>query len=165
MMLEQQQRPIRRCLGKRSFEESQPLVAQEAGMGWGPFVKRVERNDGGSFEYAHRLDETVPIVIGVSKGHSKWRAFVMVAEHEKHRSDDDPQRVCETFVRFDLAPMCKIAGDDHEFRIGVIAVDGFDRRAKPGARIERKQPLPERNEMRVRENNEFHGAPPLLWTP
>src|SRR5215813_5803215 len=113
MMLEQQQRPIRRCLGKRSFEESQPLVAQEAGMGWGPFVKRVERNDGGSFEYAHRLDETVPIVIGVSKGHSKWRAFVMVAEHEKHRSDDDPQRASATAGCFDRAPTCKGPDANH----------------------------------------------------
>src|SRR5262249_36836519 len=90
-------------------------------------------------------------------------APVMACQHQQGRTGDSLHRACEIFIRVDLAPMRKIAGDDHEFHIGVIAVGGFDRREEPGARIEREQFLTARNKMRVRENDEFHGAAPP-WT-
>src|SRR5262249_35968541 len=112
VMLEKQQGTIRRRLGKSSFEEAQPPVAQEAGMGLGALVERVERDDGCTLEHAHRLDEPVPVIVGICKGLSKWRAAVMVAEHEHHRHGYRFERVRKIAVRFALTRMCEISGDD-----------------------------------------------------
>ena len=85
-------------------------------------------------------------------------ALVVIAHQQDGRRLQLGENRGEVFVSAVLAPMCEIAGDDHEGNIGMIAVDPVDGRREPFSRIEAVDLAAARDKMGVGEDDELHRA-------